>query len=80
MRGSVRSWLYATEVSIYSCARDANDHRGPDRIDKCVNTSLDVMRNHVNSAVIGLSFTGHQPIGLDELALGGSDIASPHYA
>lgn len=44
MRVSICSWLYTNEVSMYSCARDASDHSGPDTIDKCVNTPLDVMR------------------------------------
>jgi hypothetical protein len=66
MRGSVRSCLYATEVSVYSCARDASDHWGPDGRDKYVINLLDGMLSHVHLVVIDPSFTGHQPIGLDE--------------
>jgi hypothetical protein len=47
MRGSLRSWQYAAEVSVYSCARGASDHRGTDGRDKCVNNLLDGMLSHV---------------------------------
>ena len=59
MCGSVRSCLYATEESVYSCARDASDRWGPDVRDKNVNNLLDGMLSPVHLVVIDPSFTGH---------------------